>query len=137
MRAIIALSVCLVIAAFACVESAPATLTILCGSPCNDSTARVGDVDCVRCLEYDCRVSTDSMQLINNWSNCTRITMGIPSAPGQDDSVKIAGHVKNAYRFYAIKASNGIRWSPISNILTVLIETTPGKVANVRARVTW
>ena len=115
---------------------APATLTVLYTSPCNDSTAVVGDADCGQCLEYDLRVATDSMQLINNWNGCTRIAVGIPSVPGQDDSTKILSHVKNAYRFYAIKASNGRRWSVMSNILTVYIETTPAKPA-ARQRITW
>lgn len=126
----------LILALAVTANCAPATLTILYTSPCNDSTAKFGDADCVRCLEYDLRVATDSMQLINNWSNCTRIAVGIPSAAGQDDSTKVLNHVKNAYRYYAIKASNGVNWSPMSNVLSVLIETTPAKI-NARQRITW
>jgi len=124
------------LALVACSESAPATLTLLCNSPCNDSSARPGDQDCQRCLEYDCRVSYDSTKFATSWDSLPRIAFPNPSAVGQDDSVMIPNHPKNVHVYYAMKASNGRRWSIPSNICDIYIETTPA-APNVRQRISF
>jgi hypothetical protein len=123
-----------------CAQSAPVTLTLLCGSPCNDSSARPGDQDCQRCLEYDCRSVTglpaDTTKFYTSWDSLPRIIFPNPSAVGQDDSVKITNHPKNVHVYYAMKSSNGRRWSAISNICDVYIETTPA-APNIRQRISF
>lgn len=127
MRAIIALSVCLVIAAFACVESAT-PITILWEAPYDLP-------DSVRCSGYSLRYAKSADSLDSHWLACRVVpNVPLPSMPGLTDSVKFS-QLSGDSVWYAIKAVDAYsHWSIVSMKTPIYIPDNlpPNQVANLR-----
>lgn len=86
------------------------------------------------CDQYDFRIATDSIYLINDWNNCDGgILMDTPPAPNTRDTVEVGGFNPTTIYFCAIKAGDGGKFGEISNIVMVTTEDLgdPAKIIDL------